>query len=143
MGDSFFIWKVESKLKGGELYHTYYISKDITKLIKEQDVYDAVMTGASLYGEVVDVNDERVKISIAEDENQGSTGNRWFPFSTIYSSSDGTGWYCMPEIGDQIRLYLPSAQEENSYVCSAAHEKRGVSWARIRPLMEGIYLSGR
>lgn len=125
MGDSFFIWKIESKLKGGELYHTYYIAKDITNLIEAQNLYDTEMTGASLYGEVVDVNDEQVKISIDADENQKNTGDRWFPFSTVYSSSDGAGWYCMPEIGDRIRLYLPSEKEESSYVCSAVHEKKG------------------
>ncbi len=125
MEDTFFIWKIESKLKGGELYHTYYITKDIAVLAKAQDPYDTRMIGASLYGEVVDVDDEQVKISISADENAGNTGNRWFPFSTVYSSSDGAGWYCMPEIGDRIRLYFPSEKEGDSYVCSAVHEKKG------------------
>ena len=63
-----------------------------------------------------------MKISISEDENKENTGERWFPFSTVYSSSDGAGWYCMPEAGDKIRLYLPSYNEADAYVCSAVHE---------------------
>lgn len=124
MGDNFLIWKIDTTFKGGELYHTYYISKEIIKL-KTSDIYDPSMTGASLYGEITAVEDERVKISIAEDENKENTGDRWFPFSTVYSSSDGAGWYCMPEMGDHIRIYLPSKQEENTYVCSAVHENKG------------------
>jgi len=124
-GESFFIWKVESKLKHGELYHTYYISKDIRKLIKAPGHYDKEITGASLFGEVLAVKNEKVKISIAADENKENAGDRWFPFSTVYSSSDGAGWYCMPEAGDKIRLCLPTFNEGEAYVCSAVHENEG------------------
>lgn len=125
MGGSFFIWKIESRFKQGELCHTYYISKNITEMIKASHVYDISITGASLYGEILDVEDERVKVAITEDENKDNAGARWFPFSTVYSSVDGAGWYCMPEIGDQIRLYLPSMREEDAYICSAVHENKG------------------
>lgn len=119
------IWKVESELEGGELYHTYYLTRDMEKFVKEADRYDTAITGASLMGVVTDVADERVKVRLSEDENSVGSGERWFPFSTIYSSPDGAGWYCMPERGDTVRLYVPDENESDAYVCSAVHEKDG------------------
>lgn len=46
---------------------------------------------------------------------------RWFPYSTIYSSPDDTGWYFMPEIGDEVRLVFPNENEPDSYVVSSVH----------------------
>lgn len=44
---------------------------------------------------------------------------KWFPYSTVYSSPDGTGWYCMPEKGDKVRLYFPNEKEEQGYIISS------------------------
>lgn len=125
LGQDYIIWKMHSNLKGSELYHTYYLSQETKKLAKETEKHQEDMIGASLYGEVTDVDGERVQISITDDENKENSGNRWFPFSTVYSSADGAGWYCMPEIGDQVRLYFPSSNEGEAYVCSAVHEREG------------------
>ena len=46
---------------------------------------------------------------------------RWLPYATVYSTPDGTGWYCMPEVGDSIRLYAPNEHDEQVYVASAVH----------------------
>lgn len=125
MGRTFFIWKIISKMKGSELYHTYYISDNIKNMINPRNCKCEKMTGASLYGKIKIVEGESVKITILEDENKKNTGSRWFPFSTVYSSADGAGWYCMPEIGDKVRLYIPASDEADAYVCSAVHENGG------------------
>lgn len=57
------------------------------------------------------------------EKNQENSGKYWFSFSTVYSSADGSGWYCMPEIGDRVRLYFPASQESKAYVASAYHEE--------------------
>ena len=62
-----------------------------------------------------------VQISIPEDENKASCGVRWFPYSTVYSTPDGTGWYSMPEIGDSVRVYMPTENEAEAYVISSTH----------------------
>ncbi len=43
-------------------------------------------------------------------------------YATVYSSPDGTGWYCMPETGDSVRLYVPG-KEEDSFILSAVHKE--------------------
>ena len=80
------------------------------------------MAGVSLLGKVTKVKNEEVQIKIHSDENKERAGVCWYSFSTVYSSPDGTGWYCMPEIGDTVRLYFPTNKEEDAYVASAYHE---------------------
>ena len=64
-------------------------------------------------------------VSIDEDESTKDLEGIWFSFSTVYSSSNGAGWYCMPEKGDKVRLYFPTEKEADAYVCSAVHEDEG------------------
>lgn len=125
MDKTFFIWKVKSKMIGNEIHHIYSVGNNISNVIQDSALYQERMTGASLYGTVMEVEGEQVKIKITKDENKSEAGSCWFPFSTVYSSVDGAGWYCMPEPGDKIRLYFPTSDESEAYVCSAVHEKEG------------------
>ncbi|MBX4263002.1 phage tail protein, partial [Clostridium estertheticum] len=63
---------------------------------------------------------------------------RWFSYSTVYSSPDGTGWYCMPEVGDVIRLYFPDNEEKNAYAISSANLKSSNSEKRSDPAVKSI-----
>ena len=119
------IVKIVSKTEGSELYHTYYLTQDIDYIVKKESKFDLKIIGASLYAKVTKVEKEKVKIAIEEIENKDEEIGRWFDFSTVYSSKDGAGWYCMPEKGDSVRLYFPTENEENAYVCSAIHENEG------------------
>lgn len=117
------IWKIETKLKGSELVHTYYLkSKNGLRTIK---TYNEKLIGLTLLGRTDRVEGETIQMSIKADENVKNTGYRWFQYSTVYSSEDGTGWYCMPEIGDTVRLYFPTEDETEAYSSSAVHEKQG------------------
>lgn len=115
-----YIYRIESEMRGSELYHTYYLKS--SQGLKEIHQYNLRMVGAGLEGTVKDVKNDKVQIRVKDDENKDDTGYRWFPFSTVYSSPDGTGWYCMPEPGDTIRLCFPSEKESDAYVSSAVHE---------------------
>ena len=119
-GKQMFIWKLESYLMGNELYHTCYMKSKSG--LKEPTVNNHSITGVSLSGSVTKVKNEMVQIKLFDDENKENSGACWYSFSTVYSSADGTGWYCMPEIGDTVRLYFPTAAEQEAYVVSAYHE---------------------
>lgn len=119
-GKEMYIWKLESHLKGNELYHICFMK---TKSgLKVATVNNTHITGVSLSGSVTKVKNEMVQIKIFDDENMENSGSCWYSFSTVYSSADGTGWYCMPEIGDTVRLYFPTSKEQEAYVVSAYHE---------------------
>lgn len=118
-GREFVIGKIVSRLIGHELIHTY-------TLHSKSWGYRGVNTnekiaGISLKAHVAGVDKTKVSVQITEDENQGNSGYRWFDFATVYSSPDGTGWYCMPENGDEVRVVFPDRYEKNAYIVSCVH----------------------
>ncbi len=119
-GKERYIYKISTILRGNELYHTYYMRTRVG--VCEPYQLNQRLAGISLFGNVLKVQHEQVQISINDDENASLSGVRWFSYATIYSSEDGTGWYCMPEQGDRIRLYFPSSSEGEAYAEAAYHE---------------------
>lgn len=116
-GQTFYIYEIESNLIGQELVHHYKLkSKAALKTIKR---FNEKMIGASLEANITGVSKDTVQVQIAADGIQDS--KKWFLYSTVYSSPDGTGWYCMPEEGDSVRLYLPNEKEKDGYIISAVH----------------------
>ena len=79
-----------------------------------------------------------VKVSLDIDSNNTDSGERWFAYSTVYSSEDGTGWYCMPEIGDSIRLYFPNNVEKNAFVISSVNGESSNASKRSDPSIKSI-----
>lgn len=120
-GRNLFIWKIESFLRGNELYHTCFAKLRSGFQVPMQ--HNLHLTGGSLSGRVAEVSGEKVQIVIDCDEYKHKKRLCWFSFSSVYSSADGTGWYCMPEIGDIVRLYFPTVKEQDAYVASAYHEE--------------------
>lgn len=56
---------------------------------------------------------------------QKSTGKRRKPLCGKRGHklwhAQGSGWYCMPEKGDEIRLYIRTVKEKHAYVISSVH----------------------
>ncbi len=117
MGHTFFVYEVEGSLDGEELVYAYTLRRaggfGMTYSCNDRIV------GASLDASVTAARNDTVKIAVGVDRGRKGTGAKWFAYSTVYSSPDGTGWYCMPEEGDRVRLYFPSEREEEAYVISA------------------------
>lgn len=120
-GKNLFVWKIESYLKGSELYHTCLMKPRAG--FQEPVRQNPYLAGISLSGTVKNVAQDKVQIKISSDEYKHKENFCWFSFSSVYSSGDGTGWYCMPEVGDTVRLYFPTVKEQEAYVASAYHEE--------------------
>lgn len=116
-GRPLYVERSESRLDGHQLWNTCHLKTKGGFQVPRQ--YNEKIIGASLDGKVTDVRADVVRISLKADARGGS--GKWFPFSTVYSSPDGSGWYCMPEPGDEIRLYFPTEQEKHAYVISSVH----------------------
>ena len=116
-GRMLYVERAESRLDGHQLWNTYYLKTKAGFQVPRQ--YNEKMIGASLDGTVTEVRGDVVRVSLRTDAKSGA--GKWFSFSTVYSSPDGSGWYCMPEPGDEIRLYFPTEQEKHGYVISAVH----------------------
>ena len=128
-GQKMTIWKIETHMRGNELYHTYHMRRKAGLSVPV--AYNYKISGVSLLGNVLEIDREKILVELEKDENKKNTGKRWFPYATIYSAKDGSGWYCMPEKGDKIRLYFPTEKEKDSYAASAYHE--GDGGLRVNP----------
>ncbi|AKG36442.1 contractile injection system protein, VgrG/Pvc8 family [Paenibacillus durus] len=81
--------------------------------------YNMAIIGLSLQGKVLSVHRDRVKVHLEIDNTQDEAKAFSFPYSTTYASEDNTGWYCMPEAGDSIRIYFPNQYEEKAIAISS------------------------
>lgn len=109
------------------------------------------LVGKMLIGEVKEVALDKVQVHFFEiDEDYNSSGDCELPFSTAYSSSDGSGWYCMPEKEDHVRVCFPSNVVSEAFVASsvcliAPTNTRNKSWKapggkEILLTDEGMYI---
>lgn len=128
-GTTFYIFQVDSKLEGAELYHSYVLKRQSGFECEEYE--NDKIAGVSLEGYIADVKEDKVQIELEQDVL--SSTKKWFPYATIYSSPDGTGWYCMPENGDRVRVYFPDSSEKNAYVMSSVHVGNMNNGARSNP----------
>lgn len=128
-GHTYVICRIDSNFRGQELSHEYHLSTK--KRGQLPAFYNHALTGVSLKAEVIAVEKTMVKVRIQEDENKDNCRNCWFDYATVYSTPDGTGWYCMPEIGDMVRLVFPDEHEDSAYVSGSIHT--GAAGGRSNP----------
>jgi len=117
--ETFYVHEIQGCLDGEELVFTYICRHK--KHFKVPYTPNIKMIGASLEGTVKDVSGTMLEIDLDVDRQNTMCGSKKFPYATVYSSEGGTGWYCMPEEGDKIRLYFPSEREKDAYVISSVH----------------------
>ena len=118
-GEKFAIYKIHSRYEDGELLHACYMKKE--KGMETSESFQKEMAGCALSARVLKVKEDKVQVSIMYDENNKQDINIWYPYATVYSTPDGTGWYCMPEPGDMVRLTVPQKQEKDAFVVSSVH----------------------
>lgn len=134
-GKQVVVTKIHTVMEGNVLYHSYELTE--AKDIVIERIYNEQMTGVSLKATVAGVKAEKVQLNIQENEYR--IGNKkWFPYATVYSSPDGTGWYCMPEAGDCVRLYFPSDREDEAFVMNAVHLDSSDESKRVNPDYKSI-----
>ena len=80
------------------------------------------ISGCSFNGRIIDIKNDRVKVHFDVDPSQDVETAHFFPYSTVYSSPDGSGWYAMPCKGDNVRIYFPDGDDSHAYAISSVHE---------------------
>lgn len=110
-----YLYKIESRMNGAVLVSNCFMKKK--EGLKTIPVKNYNIIGASVGSVVNAVAGDKVKVTMLMDGIQGA--GRKFEFATVYSSNDETGWYCMPEIGDCVRVYFPNEVEEEAFVFNA------------------------
>lgn len=77
------------------------------------------LIGVSIYGNILEVKRDKVKVNLEISNYIKTEEAYWFPYATPAASPDGGGWYCMPEEGERIRLNLPTKDEQDAFVVNA------------------------
>lgn len=114
-----YVVSIDSTMEGGEPVHSYVLASRMGINVPQSHNYDII--GASLSGTVSAVSGAHIKINMDTAHSNDTSEVKWHPFSTVYSSPDGTGWYAMPELGDMLRLYFPTEIDNDAYTISAVH----------------------
>lgn len=135
LGNLLYIYQITSRYDGKELLHTYELRS--RNGFKTRRKNNPAISGCSIAGTVIDVSNTFVKVHCDIDQSQSLPKAKWFDYSTVYSHPVGTGWYCMPEVGDAVRIYFPNEWERTGYAISAAH-LNNKSQRRIDPNVKSL-----
>ncbi|MEW8956319.1 phage baseplate assembly protein V, partial [Clostridium sp.] len=115
IGRKFYIKSLIYELKDSRLEAIYDLSP--RGGLTEKRLYNSKVIGISINGSILGVNRDKVKVKLEIDNS--SDNSYWFPYSTVAASPDGGGWYCMPEIGEKVRIYCPTKEEKKAIAISA------------------------
>lgn len=116
----FYVYKAKYEISQGILVNHYNLR--VKSGVRVKNIYNSKVCGSSIDGKIIGVSGEKVQIHLAIDKVQDKSKAYWFKFSTMSASNDGSGWYCMPEIGDSVRVYFPSKLEAESFAVSAVSD---------------------
>ena len=87
--------------------------------LKVPGAYNQHITGRTLGGQVLEVNQDTVKVLLCVDESQDTATAYAFPYITPYSAEDHTGLYLMPEVGDVVNIQFPTEDESLAVALSS------------------------
>lgn len=110
------------------------------------------IAGKMYTGEVIKVQGDEVQVHLIDiDEEFDQSGTVWLPYSTAYSSSDGSGFYCMPDEHDFVRVFFPGTDEGQAFAASSVSKNVGADitdkqWTgpngkQILLTKDGIYIT--
>lgn len=119
-GNSGQVGHLHASMKDGILRTTVSTAKK--EQFAQQPQFNQTTSGRMLKGKVQAVEKDKVQVHLIDiDESYDSSGNLWLPYSTAYSSSDGSGFYCMPQEGDEVRVFFPSDNEKDAFAASSVN----------------------
>ena len=75
--------------------------------------------GRVFRAQVKKVEKDKVQAHLIDVDEKYEEGTTWFPFATAYSSTDGSGWYVMPEVDDYVRILMPSIDTSDAFALSS------------------------
>ncbi|MCX7746059.1 MAG: hypothetical protein N2645_04070 [Clostridia bacterium] len=116
-----YVKKSTAAIIGGILKHEYMLAPE--KGLSQNRIMHQQVLGASIEGKVIDIKEDQVRLHLDIDEQQQKAAAYWFPYSTAYSAEGNTGWYCMPELNDSVKLYFPTNKEEDGVVINSIRRR--------------------
>lgn len=141
---------IYSTLVSGMLVTTVCVGRE-TSFVQPIIVNNQI-AGKMYTGKVEAVQGDTVQVHLIDiDSDFDGESTVWLPYSTAYSSSDGSGFYCMPAEGDNVRVFFPGSDEGEAFAASSVSVNVGADitdkqWTgpngkQILLTKEGIYIT--
>jgi hypothetical protein len=124
-GQILYVFQAVSRVIDSELRHDYILTTQAG--LRQPFSPNRPIAGLSINGKVIAVANDTLKAHLEIDSQQDADTAWSFPCATIYSSEGHTGWYCMPEIGDTVKVYFPGTTEASGYVTCSVRQTVGAS----------------
>lgn len=115
-GKELYVKKIRRQLKDGLLVNRYYLY--FKEGMMRKQYCNPLISGISVNGAVKAVVRDRIQAQLETDVLTTFKEPYFYPYSTVAASSDGSGWYCMPKVGDSIRIFFPVSDEKEGYAIS-------------------------
>ena len=149
---TFYVKSVHASLKDGNLVCEYGVG--LKTSFVSPAISNTQASGKMMTGIVQAVEKDKVQVFFNSiDGSYDGGGDWWFPYSTAYSSQDGSGWYSMPAVGDEVRVFFPSGSEKDAFAASSVQKTPGAKvtdkiWSgpngkKILLTEEGLMIIGR
>lgn len=116
-GQQFYIKKATYMIDEGKLENIYELR--LKDGLRTKRLYNMDLIGISITGNILEVQRDRVKAALEINPGIDSSTAYWFPYATVAASPDGGGWYCMPEVGERVRMNCPTKDESEAFVVNA------------------------
>jgi hypothetical protein len=129
-----YVQKAVAEWNGGALRHRYTLVA--ADGLKQNPILNTQIAGASVEGKVIAVGKDFVKVQMDEfefEKNESSTAAALWPFvyASFYTAGEKSGWYCMPEQNDHVKVYFPTSNEENAFVMASIRKEKQKGKVRI------------
>ncbi len=112
-GEELWIGKVNRYISNGLLVSDYVLYFE--EGLRNKTYSNPLISGVSIYAFVQNIKRNKVQVQMITDLSKECKSPYYFPFSTVAASSDGSGWYCMPKVGDMVRIFFPTSKEREAY----------------------------
>ena len=112
-GKELYIGKIDRFIQQGVFVSRYFLY--FVEGLQVGKYHNPSLGGVSINGTVTAVSRNRLQVQMKTDALAKYKKKYSFPFSTVAASPDGSGWYCMPKQGDQVRIFFPTEDEKEGY----------------------------
>lgn len=114
-------------VNNGLLEYEYIIGSEA--YAENSVIYNEKIRGASIKGTVLDTQSELVKIWLEIDNTQEKADAYWYK----WMPESGNCFYCMPEIGTTVYLYVGSENEKDAIAIGCAHQNFETGREQLNP----------
>ena len=118
---SLYVAQSTTVLKDGVVTNNYLLTPE--KGMSQNMIFNTNVQGASVEGKVIEIKEDNLRLHLEIDKEQKTEEAFWFPYSTPYTTEGQTGWYCMPELDDRVKLYFPTDKEEEGVVINSIRRR--------------------